>query len=64
MAQQQVDPQAVIANLSVQIGQYVTQIAMRDVLLGDLEKQVAELQATLAQGGAPAADGTLDGADA
>lgn len=55
----EVDPEAVIAGLAAQVGQLTTQVIMRDVLLAEAQKRVAELEAapTAADAAAPGGGG-------
>lgn len=48
MAQQEIDPQAVIEGLTTQIGQLTTQIIMRDVALAAVRQELADLKASSA----------------
>lgn len=48
VAQQEIDPQAVIEGLTTQIGQLTTQIIMRDVALAAVRQELADLKASSA----------------
>lgn len=54
MTQQQIDPQAVIARLGAQVGQMAAELAMRDTLLEQAQKRIAELEKPEAAADAPA----------